>query len=124
MIRRPPRSTLFPYTTLFRSHPIGLGLSPLSFGHDAPPQAPAVWSARRAGAETGFSGATLAAPKQNLSHGAPGAPWVAIVDQIGVSNAISAISASSLASAIDRLRPPRITFISGPPQISHPIKCG
>src|SRR5438046_4051065 len=37
MIRRPPRSTLFPYTTLFRSHPlrdgtvaIGLGLA---FGH-------------------------------------------------------------------------------------------
>src|SRR5256886_3459899 len=24
MIRRPPRSTLFPYTTLFRSHRIGL----------------------------------------------------------------------------------------------------
>src|SRR2546422_3555617 len=24
MIRRPPRSTLFPYTTLFRSHPIEL----------------------------------------------------------------------------------------------------
>src|SRR2546425_6706751 len=24
MIRRPPRSTLFPYTTLFRSHPDGL----------------------------------------------------------------------------------------------------
>src|SRR5256885_5099449 len=23
MIRRPPRSTLFPYTTLFRSHPFG-----------------------------------------------------------------------------------------------------
>src|SRR3712207_8429927 len=28
MIRRPPRSTLFPYTTLFRSHP----RLPLSFG--------------------------------------------------------------------------------------------
>src|SRR5258708_12100279 len=32
MIRRPPRSTLFPYTTLFRSHrdsesPVGLGSS-------------------------------------------------------------------------------------------------
>src|SRR5256885_8959227 len=26
MIRRPPRSTLFPYTTLFRSHPSILGL--------------------------------------------------------------------------------------------------
>src|SRR5256885_7942156 len=25
MIRRPPRSTLFPYTTLFRSHKIHLG---------------------------------------------------------------------------------------------------
>src|SRR5256885_3810798 len=31
MIRRPPRSTLFPYTTLFRS-PIGRGRSP--FRHD------------------------------------------------------------------------------------------
>src|SRR6266436_9842118 len=29
MIRRPPRSTLFPYTTLFRSHP-------LADGHDEP----------------------------------------------------------------------------------------
>src|SRR3712207_3563010 len=27
MIRRPPRSTLFPYTTLFRSHPQPLGLA-------------------------------------------------------------------------------------------------
>src|SRR5256885_4386050 len=26
MIRRPPRSTLFPYTTLFRSHLVGLGV--------------------------------------------------------------------------------------------------
>src|SRR2546430_13349666 len=27
MIRRPPRSTLFPYTTLFRSHAVGLELA-------------------------------------------------------------------------------------------------
>src|SRR5260370_11070960 len=27
MIRRPPRSTLFPYTTLFRSTPVGLSSS-------------------------------------------------------------------------------------------------
>src|SRR5260370_19330791 len=26
MIRRPPRSTLFPYTTLFRSHPVAVDL--------------------------------------------------------------------------------------------------
>src|SRR2546430_60163 len=34
MIRRPPRSTLFPYTTLFRSHPesvYSVGLSKSSF---------------------------------------------------------------------------------------------
>src|SRR2546426_8209339 len=34
MIRRPPRSTLFPYTTLFRSVPVGIkliGLPPLGF---------------------------------------------------------------------------------------------
>src|SRR5574343_1965977 len=30
MIRRPPRSTLFPYTTLFRSYLLGNGFS---FGH-------------------------------------------------------------------------------------------
>src|SRR3712207_8997604 len=30
MIRRPPRSTLFPYTTLFRSGPGGIGKSTLA----------------------------------------------------------------------------------------------
>src|SRR5258708_18483900 len=30
MIRRPPRSTLFPYTTLFRSIPLAMVLSPSS----------------------------------------------------------------------------------------------
>src|SRR5260221_7520345 len=29
MIRRPPRSTLFPYTTLFRSHPLADEARPL-----------------------------------------------------------------------------------------------
>src|SRR3712207_7503992 len=36
MIRRPPRSTLFPYTTLFRSHPLGereRALEPDALGH-------------------------------------------------------------------------------------------
>src|SRR5438477_7936304 len=31
MIRRPPRSTLFPYTTLFRSHPAGGRLAILDY---------------------------------------------------------------------------------------------
>src|SRR5436309_9678850 len=33
MIRRPPRSTLFPYTTLFRSRPTGSGLGRLPLRH-------------------------------------------------------------------------------------------
>src|SRR2546422_10840229 len=46
MIRRPPRSTLFPYTTLFRSHGTGMtrperarsaGGAPLQGAHDAEP---------------------------------------------------------------------------------------
>src|SRR3712207_8916680 len=32
MIRRPPRSTLFPYTTLFRSIELCLDLAPIVFG--------------------------------------------------------------------------------------------
>src|SRR2546425_5097124 len=37
MIRRPPRSTLFPYTTLFRSHQIGRLIVPreILFGDEA-----------------------------------------------------------------------------------------
>src|SRR2546426_6204694 len=34
MIRRPPRSTLFPYTTLFRSHPKS-GWRGISSGHNS-----------------------------------------------------------------------------------------
>src|SRR2546422_6018368 len=33
MIRRPPRSTLFPYTTLFRSKTLHVGDGLLSFSH-------------------------------------------------------------------------------------------
>src|SRR5256885_9017021 len=38
MIRRPPRSTLFPYTTLFRSHCQSWELSPYFFYKDEPQQ--------------------------------------------------------------------------------------
>src|SRR5256885_9731223 len=35
MIRRPPRSTLFPYTTLFRSQAAHAGTTPLGLRQDA-----------------------------------------------------------------------------------------
>src|SRR5256885_13504807 len=37
MIRRPPRSTLFPYTTLFRSHPAHDVLARIGRGHAGRP---------------------------------------------------------------------------------------
>src|SRR3712207_7638046 len=42
MIRRPPRSTLFPYTTLFRSHRYLLGGTKLARLGDASPPAGAL----------------------------------------------------------------------------------
>src|SRR2546429_7341178 len=36
MIRRPPRSTLFPYTTLFRSAQAGDGMSAVQIEHPLP----------------------------------------------------------------------------------------
>src|SRR2546430_7369397 len=48
MIRRPPRSTLFPYTTLFRSHGVLHDLSRRTAGHE------------RRGARVGRSGGSAA----------------------------------------------------------------
>src|SRR2546430_10618125 len=52
MIRRPPRSTLFPYTTLFRSRRAGRGCchACVSAGHEARPLDPAV-RRRKTGAQ-------------------------------------------------------------------------
>src|SRR3712207_8668563 len=47
MIRRPPRSTLFPYTTLFRSRVVE--------GEDVGPQDPGVAPGRRADGDVGLA---------------------------------------------------------------------
>src|SRR3712207_8490561 len=39
MIRRPPRSTLFPYTTLFRSDPLGDRVGPVEIVQQPPVEA-------------------------------------------------------------------------------------
>src|SRR2546427_6358685 len=46
MIRRPPRSTLFPYTTLFRSQTTGLGCAPTGRMSGAAPPAARASAAR------------------------------------------------------------------------------
>src|SRR2546422_3574598 len=47
MIRRPPRSTLFPYTTLFRSLPVAIVSA-----HPSTPSASGASAARRSGSAT------------------------------------------------------------------------
>src|SRR2546422_7112087 len=68
MIRRPPRSTLFPYTTLFRSTPARLALEPvIEFVRPIPPLAflPMflVWKA------SGGIGRDRKSTRLNSSHG-------------------------------------------------------
>src|SRR2546425_7115483 len=72
MIRRPPRSTLFPYTTLFRSVSIPAGLADSS---GTPPQKTSR-SCRRAAVrsllETALRSAVLNGPPEPISTAAPG----------------------------------------------------
>src|SRR5690554_266100 len=76
MIRRPPRSTLFPYTTLFRSP--RLGGAAASCGPVRPPQPPGLkpWvmigrdrSALRAVLESGLKSAASGHPCPGLDEG-------------------------------------------------------
>src|SRR3712207_7864938 len=64
MIRRPPRSTLFPYTTLFRSR-----LVPASSSRPSPHLGPGVQPLPRRGS-TGGAGAEVAPLLHNLPAGA------------------------------------------------------
>src|SRR5690554_7127094 len=68
MIPRPPRSTLFPYTTLFRSQPV--------LGYRAPTFSlvPATVWATEVLVEEGFAYSSSVLPAKNLLHGFPGAP--------------------------------------------------
>src|SRR3712207_7256420 len=62
MIRRPPRSTLFPYTTLFRSHvsldPVAVG--PLSVGYRLTSDAVAFGGAQLTASDVGIAAGLLA----------------------------------------------------------------
>src|SRR2546422_6173346 len=51
MIRRPPRSTLFPYTTLFRSHVAVVEHQDVALGHRLHAEALDLGDAHRVGAE-------------------------------------------------------------------------
>src|SRR3712207_8572659 len=84
MIRRPPRSTLFPYTTLFRS---STGAAPLDSGSRAPAptrrrpapteyprcgrgrdRLPSPWAARGRGQERTSKGGDRKSTRLNSSH--------------------------------------------------------
>src|SRR6266540_4214172 len=76
MIRRPPRSTLFPYTTLFRSRPVprphlGDGGRVL---HVAPPRGPADLALAQAAVPRGAAAWAPVEPTQRLEAAAARAP--------------------------------------------------
>src|SRR2546423_8997161 len=64
MIRRPPRSTLFPYTTLFRSHPVHVG----PFTIQVPGDAPAGPAPEPAGASPGTRSEEHTSELQSLAY--------------------------------------------------------
>src|SRR2546422_6645044 len=76
MIRRPPRSTLFPYTTLFRSSPSACS-SPVRRARDGPQSSPEragpLAAVRHAGRERvsrhGVDGRDRKSTRLNSSHG-------------------------------------------------------
>src|SRR3712207_9525234 len=61
MIRRPPRSTLFPYTTLFRSGAVGLVSALLRLNHHRPSTRGAAGPAAAHQAHVGIGGLAAAA---------------------------------------------------------------
>src|SRR6266498_5806266 len=62
MIRRPPRSTLFPYTTLFRARPRGRSPDPIPAAFPGAPAAPRAARDPPEGAAPPAPGARTAAP--------------------------------------------------------------
>src|SRR2546422_8484132 len=67
MIRRPPRSTLFPYTTLFRSPALGAGRAPRALRRGFGSRHDLHGIGRAAGA--GQAGADRKSTRLNSSHG-------------------------------------------------------
>src|SRR5687768_18118839 len=77
MIRRPPRSTLFPYTTLFRSGVQGVGPvrpvhrvsgGPQGLGHDLAPVDPLAPGVLGAGADEGVGPVGLERSEEHTSE--------------------------------------------------------
>src|SRR5256886_9679582 len=99
MIRRPPRSTLFPYTTLFRSLTrVGVRFVGSGFGRDMAEQ-PVILERR--GWRVAFFAVTRAwnpAPYSFYKHA--GANWVAWGDTAWIYPAIRALKASGRADLI------------------------
>src|SRR3712207_8514809 len=79
MVRRPPRSTLFPYTTLFRSKIVSVSGCTLSKREERPTRAvdahqalhSKVWQTRKVGPNRVKRTATAATSEQALRHRPP-----------------------------------------------------
>src|SRR5207245_10151983 len=102
LLRRPPRSTLFPYTTLFRSHSVEPGLSRGSRSSDrhfrrvdrsagAPPQQPRTLGRRGDRADRGRRPRNRTDRKStrlNSSHGSISYAVFCLKKKINIKNAL------------------------------------
>src|ERR1017187_6862629 len=92
MIRRPPRSTLFPYTTLFRSLPdgciTGLGISRLSRGiRSRPREYPgrdSVWNAACLQAVASRTSSECRVVGERSKSGVSERHWLRVAARLGV----------------------------------------
>src|SRR5438046_6406689 len=84
MLQRPPRSTLFPYTTLFRSSVVTLGGTAVSVG-----------SFKVVPTVTGFAPGSAAGRSAGLESG-QGLGWYAVVRVNGMAAGFGVVSATSL----------------------------
>src|SRR3712207_7919568 len=68
MIRRPPRSTLFPYTTLFRSGPLSGAVVVVTVDHNPVMRRAQLVGARRVGVQRGVVRRDRKSTRLNSSH--------------------------------------------------------
>src|SRR5256885_15608396 len=116
MIRRPPRSTLFPYTTLFRSH-----LAALPAGAAAA----AFPAAESAGPRPKPNEHVITAPMVGTFYASPSAgakAFVEIGDEIKVGQVLCIIEAMKMMNQIEADRAGRITSVMA--QNGDPVEFG
>src|SRR2546427_1024039 len=112
MIRRPPRSTLFPYTTLFRSTGVGLTLVGQTLSGD--------FAFERTLDAGGHAIVRLQASNVTAGLGGNGTPVLAFTGGSGNLVVTSAGTAGQLSRSVGPHLPPGFLSGKNPPSVNNP----